>query len=267
MTIHKVKMTKILSLCFAGLLAVILTSCGASERATRPDPRQPNPTPNGRSLPYGDSTRSEPNRNPGTPPATVLISPADTDAEAVELIEKGRASWYGPKFHGRLTANGEEFDMNLMTAAHRTLPFNTLVWVRNLDNGKTAMVRINDRGPFVNNRILDLSRRAAQKLGVVGPGTANVELYVPKESVDPSRKTNLAVPTYTVQLGSFQTEAQAFTHSSKIQGSRVEVIRKDDDTIYRVYYGLYIDKNAARKKQRELQRKNFSGFVKQIENG
>lgn len=183
------------------------------------------------------------------------------------MIERGRASWYGPKFHGRLTANGEEFDMNLMTAAHRTLPFNTMVWVKNLDNGKTAMVRINDRGPFAKNRIIDLSKKAAQQLGMVGPGTANVELYVAKNALDPSREQNLAIPTYTVQLGSFDTEAQAFTHSSKIQGSRVEIVRKEDRTFYRVYYGLYTDKAAARRKQRELQRKNFSGFVKQLENG
>ena len=84
------------------------------------------------------------------------------------------ASWYGPDFHGRQTANGEKYDMNAMTAAHRTLPFNTMVLVENLDNGRSVKVRINDRGPFAKGRIIDLSKAAAEKMDMIGPGTARV---------------------------------------------------------------------------------------------
>lgn len=201
------------------------------------------------------------------PNTKTLIFPADKDATTVSLIENGRASWYGPNFHGRLTANGEKFDMNLMTAAHRTLPFNTIVLVENIDSGKSVLVRINDRGPFAKNRIIDLSKQAAKKIGMIGPGTAKVNLYVAKGTLKNSRTTNLKVATYTVQLASFRTRAQAFDYSSKIKGSRVEVIRKKTRKIYRVYYGRYIDKEEAAKMQKKLERQNYSGYVKQIENG
>ena len=88
------------------------------------------------------------------------------------------ASWYGPDFHGNLTANGEIYDMDDMTAAHRTLPFGTILLVRNLENSKIVQVRINDRGPFVDGRDLDLSREAARRLGAIGPGTVPVLLQI-----------------------------------------------------------------------------------------
>lgn len=92
--------------------------------------------------------------------------------------ETGEASWYGPTFHGKTTANGERYNMLLLTAAHRTLPFGTLVKVTNLGNGKTATVRINDRGPFLKGRILDLSYAAARALGANAPGVIRVRLDV-----------------------------------------------------------------------------------------
>ncbi|HOX14323.1 MAG TPA: septal ring lytic transglycosylase RlpA family protein, partial [Spirochaetales bacterium] len=92
--------------------------------------------------------------------------------------ETGEASWYGPGFHGRRTANGEVFDKEAMTAAHRTLPFGTLVRVRNLDNGREAVLRINDRGPFARGRILDVSEAGARALGMVESGTARVLIEV-----------------------------------------------------------------------------------------
>lgn len=93
-------------------------------------------------------------------------------------IETGVASWYGPGFHGKKTANGETFNTEDFTAAHRTLPFNSQILVQNIDNGKTVEVRINDRGPFIKNRIIDLSRIAAEKIDMIRPGTANVRLYL-----------------------------------------------------------------------------------------
>ncbi|HOV62517.1 MAG TPA: septal ring lytic transglycosylase RlpA family protein [Spirochaetia bacterium] len=91
-------------------------------------------------------------------------------------LQEGYASWYGGKFHGRKTANGEIFDSNEFTAAHRTLPFGTLVKVTNLANGLSVIVRINDRGPFVEGRIIDLSRAAAAKIGMAGSGVAHVRI-------------------------------------------------------------------------------------------
>jgi rare lipoprotein A len=90
----------------------------------------------------------------------------------------GIASYYSDEFHGRTTANGEVFDMNALTAAHRTLPFNTLLRVRNLENGKEVTVRVNDRGPFVDDRVIDLSLAAAREIGLEVSGTARVSMEV-----------------------------------------------------------------------------------------
>jgi rare lipoprotein A len=94
------------------------------------------------------------------------------------LIQTGIASWYGEDYHGSLTANGEIYDMKSMTAAHKRLPFNTVVGVKNLENGKNAIVRINNRGPFVEGRVIDLSRKAAREIGIITEGLADVELYL-----------------------------------------------------------------------------------------
>ena len=91
-------------------------------------------------------------------------------------LQRGMASWYGPGFHGRLTANGERFDMNELTAAHKTLPFGTRVLVHNPRTGKEVVVRINDRGPFIKGRVIDLSKAAAKALGMKGRGHAAVVL-------------------------------------------------------------------------------------------
>jgi len=98
-----------------------------------------------------------------------------------DYVETGIASWYGPKFHGRDTANGEVFDMNLVSAAHRTLPMPSYVMVTNLDNGRTMEVRVNDRGPYAHGRIIDLSKRAAELLGFKKNGTARVKVELIRE--------------------------------------------------------------------------------------
>ena len=90
----------------------------------------------------------------------------------------GRASWYGPDFHGKHTSNGETYNMYDMTAAHKTLPMNTIVKVTNIDNGLTTVVRINDRGPFIATRIIDLSKSAANKINMIGTGTARVNIEI-----------------------------------------------------------------------------------------
>jgi rare lipoprotein A len=112
----------------------------------------------------------------------VTYTPA-APAENFAYVETGVASWYGTEFHGKRTANGEVFDMNAPSAAHRTLPMPSLVRVTNLENGRTLDLRVNDRGPFVGNRIIDISRRGAQLLGFHGKGTAQVRVeIVPEES-------------------------------------------------------------------------------------
>ncbi len=101
-----------------------------------------------------------------------------TDTSKNTFQQMGRASWYGKKFHGRKTANGESFNMNAMTAAHRTLPFGTMVEVTDLDSGKKVIVRVNDRGPYHGGRVIDLSKKAASKLGILGKGTARVHIKI-----------------------------------------------------------------------------------------
>ncbi len=113
----------------------------------------------------------------------VLVIPSsDTPAPPARFVQEGYASYYGPKFHGRKTASGEVFDMYAYTAAHRTLPFGTLVRVTRLDTGKSVVVRINDRGPWKDGRIIDLSYRAAQDLEMIGPGVVWVRLEVIEEA-------------------------------------------------------------------------------------
>lgn len=101
-----------------------------------------------------------------------------TPKEDYSYQEVGVASWYGNDFHGKRTANGEKYDMNALTAAHRTLPMPSLVRVTNLDNGRSAILRVNDRGPFARSRIVDVSKRAADALGFIGQGTATVRVEI-----------------------------------------------------------------------------------------
>ena len=105
-------------------------------------------------------------------------TPPPASTASADFVSEGMASWYGPGFAGRLTANGEVFDPSELTAAHRTLPFNTHVRVTNLRNGRSVVVRINDRGPFARGRIIDLSRAAAERVGMIGSGTARVRVEV-----------------------------------------------------------------------------------------
>jgi len=245
------------------MLLLITSACGTSERATKNE----DPPPPKEEIRLSPSANDPVDENSNSAEPGTLLFARENGIESVRLIEQGRASWYGPDFDGKLTANGEQYDMYGMTAAHRTLPFNTLVVVKNSDSGKLVLVRINDRGPFAKNRIIDLSKKAAQDIGMIAPGTVNVNLFVGANALKNNAPANIKVASFTVQLGSFATKAKAFNHSSKIRGSRVETIQKKDRTFYRVYYGLYFEKEQAREKLRELQRKNISGYVKQLENG
>jgi rare lipoprotein A len=122
-------------------------------------------------------------------------------ASRVFAAQEGFASWYGGKFQGRLTSSGEVFDTNLMTAAHKSLPFGTIVKVTDQENGKSTVVKINDRGPFVEGRIIDLSRAAAEELDMVGRGIARVSL----EIVDFAASRAL----FAIQVGAFGLQRNA----------------------------------------------------------
>jgi rare lipoprotein A len=108
----------------------------------------------------------------------LVAGPALPQAYARDTVLTGVASWYGPGFHGRTTANGEQYNMHDMTAAHKSLKFGTRVKVTNENNGRSVVVRINDRGPYVGSRIIDLSKSAAQAIDMIGPGTASVTVEV-----------------------------------------------------------------------------------------
>jgi rare lipoprotein A len=119
-------------------------------------------------------------------------------------VETGVASWYGYPYHGRQTASGEVYDMEKLTAAHRSLPFGTDVKVINLDNGRKTEVKVTDRGPFVEGRIIDLSRHAARDIDMIRPGTARVRL-----EADVPLEPPKGMPAYGVLLGSFEKKRQA----------------------------------------------------------
>ena len=112
------------------------------------------------------------------PPSPELLKPKLKLVPEVVKVITGEASWYGPGFYGNLTANGEVYRRGTMTAAHRTLPFGTKVRVTNLWNGRTAVIRINDRGPFIDHRVIDLGHGAASDLGLIASGIAQVKLEV-----------------------------------------------------------------------------------------
>lgn len=148
--------------------------------------------------------------------------------------ESGLASWYGTKFHGRRTSSGEPYDMLQLTAAHKTLPIPTYAHVINLDNGRRSIVRINDRGPFHDGRIIDLSYAAAVKLGVHGAGTARVR--VEAISFDPAHSGG----RYVLQAGAFSAMEGADALHARVSAlieHPVHVVRTPDDHLYRVRIG------------------------------
>ncbi|HKW97984.1 MAG TPA: septal ring lytic transglycosylase RlpA family protein [Bryobacteraceae bacterium] len=153
---------------------------------------------------------------------------------AVRPPEVGIASWYGHPYHGRPAASGEIYDMEQFTAAHRTLPFGTMVRVFDLDNDRSVDVRINDRGPFAADRIIDLSHAAAQAIGMIGPGTARVRLEVL------ATPASLATGYFAVQVGAFQYRANAERLRTEMEarfGSARLIERPGNPVLWRVLVG------------------------------
>ncbi len=175
---------------------------------------------------YPPPLEKPPAKKPGySKPYKVLGKWYQPITSSKDFRQKGNASWYGKKFHGRKTANGETYNMYAVSAAHKTLPLGTFVRVHNLANNRKLDIRINDRGPFVRGRIIDLSYAAAKKLGVIGPGTAPVELAAlgrPARSQTGSKTAQSYIPTdffkgnFTFQVGAFKDQNNAVRMKNKL---------------------------------------------------
>jgi len=184
----------------AALIALLAACTTAPTAPSAPRPVAPRPAP----APQHDAPGQAVDEVPAPVSLTERPRPELLGGEVPREFQRGTASWYGPRFNGRRTASGERFDMREFTAAHRTLPFGTLVRVHSLVNGRDVDVRITDRGPYAGNRIIDLSRAAAEELGMLGMGFKEVVLLVPESTPEvdvappparkPVRKTRRASP-------------------------------------------------------------------------
>lgn len=174
--------------------------------------------------------------------------------------QTGVASWYGPGFHGHATTSGEIYDQHGLTAAHPSLPLGTVTRVTNLDTGHAVDVRINDRGPFVKGRAIDLSYAAASKIGVVGPGTAPVRIDVIERP--PGGYSRVA---YCVQVGSFSEQQKADALRANLAPRYGDVyispVRSRADLFYRVRVGPYPERSQAEQHALELTRVGLSAIV------
>lgn len=197
--------------------------------------------------------------------ATLFV--AGCSARRAEIVpvgktQRGVASWYGPTFHGKQTASGEIFDTYRLTAAHKTLPFGALVEVRNLENGRTVRVRINDRGPFVRGRVIDLTYAAAEEIGMLGSGTARVELTVlPFGTLAPDDPVLAGLPRYTVQIGAFGDSLRARALAEELRTKYPETTVSDDGAWHRVQVGQFTDRSLADELRQQLQKLGFAALV------
>lgn len=206
----------------------------------------------------------------GTKPYTIRGETYYPLLSAHGFREEGIASWYGRDFHGKKTANGERYDMHGMTAAHKLLPFNTQVKVTNKSNGKSIVVRINDRGPFVANRVIDLTRTGAQKLDMLGPGTAPVVVesigtvpgLKPLPASGRTSATGVAgtaanydlTGRFYVQIGAFSSKANADNLVGRMQaaGFSARTYYSDQVCFWRVQVGPYSTLSHAEEAGRRL---------------
>jgi rare lipoprotein A len=210
---------------------------------------------------------SSPKLEPGPtePPVSASTKPLTASAPFVPGIytEQGVASWYGVPFHGRRAANGEIFDMNTLVAAHRTLPFGSILRVTNLNNGRQIEVRIIDRGPFVEGRILDLARAAAAGLGMIGTGTAPVRIEL-------LSSPSLTIGDFTVQVGAFIDRGNAERLRERLLARYQPIFIQDFDApnghFYRVRVGRVPNPDAAQQLAGQLRnRDGFHTFVMRLD--
>jgi rare lipoprotein A len=180
------------------------------------------------------------------------------------FTEKGKASWYGKKFHGHLTSNGEIYDMYSMSAAHKTLPIPSYVKVTNTDNGKTTIVRINDRGPFHEGRIIDLSYAAAYKLDVLRTGTANVEIEVISITIPTDANKKTALPQFIIQVAT-SPHADRTKKLAKVLGEKLTVATflQPNDGNYRLMLGPFHDYALTQEKLEQVKLMGYpSAYIK-----
>jgi rare lipoprotein A len=239
-------------LALAGFFMFLSIGCAAKRPISAAPPAQPTSTPSSTAEGAKTSTNVPPPRHSKTLPATPPVGYA----------EEGNASWYGNPFHGRHASNGEIYDMYKLTAAHRTLPFETMVRVTNLNNGKTTTVRITDRGPFVDNRIIDLSLAAAREIDSVGPGVVPVRLEV----IGNIDVAILTAGFFTIQVGAFRDRANAerLRDRLSITYSPIFIQQYDstDGTFYRLRVGKVTGEDAANDLAAQLRSKEgFTALV------
>ncbi|MGH8130008.1 MAG: septal ring lytic transglycosylase RlpA family protein [Steroidobacteraceae bacterium] len=204
----------------ATLVLLLLAIAGCASQRERPAPAPtpaplPAPTPEGDALP-----RDEPRARSGNPPFYEVAGRRYVVLQsAAGYVEQGVASWYGPDFHGGRTATGETYDMNAMSGAHPTLPLPSWVRVTNLANGRSVVVRLNDRGPFSKNRIIDLSRAAAERLDMIRTGTARVE--VRSLAAGDSAPAPPQATAYFAQAGAFSGRENAESLAGRLRSAGI----------------------------------------------
>ncbi|HJS21498.1 MAG TPA: septal ring lytic transglycosylase RlpA family protein [Steroidobacteraceae bacterium] len=229
----------------AGAALLLLAAC-ASEPPRRTPPPTPLPPPPADAGSIPDAVpKPEPRSRSGNPPFyEVMGRRYFVLSSSAGYLERGVASWYGPDFHGGRTANGDTYDMYGMTAAHTTLPLPCHVQVTNLSNGRSVVVRVNDRGPFVANRLIDLSYAAALKLDMVRAGTALVEVRVVSASTPnpPPVAATAPLAQLYVQAGAFAEQANAERLLARMRSAGlgpafVRSDERDGRTLYRVRVG------------------------------
>jgi peptidoglycan lytic transglycosylase len=237
---------------------VVLTGCGPKRPVAdhhQPPPLQPSNTP--------ESTAEAAKRDASVAPPAPKHGKTPPAPAPVGYTEQGSASWYGNPFHGRHASNGEIYDMYKLTAAHRTLPFETMVRVTNLNNGKTTTVRITDRGPFVANRIIDLSLAAAKEIDSVGPGVVPVRLEV-------LGNVDVTAGFFTVQVGAFRERANAERLRDRLSVTYTPIFIQQydspDETFYRVRVGKVSGEEAAHEFAEQLREKErFTPMVVRLD--
>jgi rare lipoprotein A len=192
---------------FIPVALVWIYSCAALQRpAKHTPPTLPGPPAE------NEITLPEQTINPNQP----LPAPLFDAIAAAPIYQTGIASWYGGDFHGRQTSNGEIYDMNKLTAAHPSLPFNSIVEVENVENQKRVLVRINDRGPFLKNRIIDLSYKAALRLDLADVGTAQVNLRLVRGNATPAPVARVVI-CYYLQLGAYSQRMNALAMLERLK--------------------------------------------------
>jgi len=194
-------------------------------------------------------------------------------ASAAGYDQTGIASWYGRDFHGRKTANGERYDMHALSAAHKTLPLPTLVRVTNLENGRSVVVRVNDRGPFARNRLIDLSYAAARSLGFVNKGTARVRVQTldsrpatqARQSVPPPASRPETAGGMYVQIGAFSSQNNARRLRDTLQRDYPAIRIYHGAAFYRVRIGPFSDVQQIEQTVISLRNSGFDNAIVVIE--